>query len=144
MTSNIELDEKLRFLKSFIGVFPCDRIPSFHRLPASMIVNTDKHNERGEHWVAIYISDEKIGYYFDSYGLPPLNKEIEDYINANTTHWKYNQKGIQGLNSIKCGQFSVLFIILKTIGYTFNQITHLFTNNYNTNDVIIQRIYDSF
>lgn len=130
MTTSTELHNKLKFLKSFKGVYPCDRIPDYDALPVSMIINTDKHNENGEHWVAIYISEKKKGYYFDSYGIPPLNKEIEDYLNTNTANWKYNPRTIQGLDSYKCGQFCVLFVILKTIGYSFSQITHLFTSDF--------------
>ena len=143
MTSSQELYNKLKCLDSFIDVVPCDRIPNYSKLPASMIINTDKHNQKGEHWVGIYVSTKNIGYYFDSYGLPPINKEINDYLNRNTNGWKFNQRPIQGLDSNKCGQFSVLFIILKTIGYTLNQITNLFTENYKNNDIIVQKLFDA-
>ena len=143
MTSSEELKNKLKYLKTFKDVVPCDRIPKIDKLPISLIINTDKHNEQGEHWVALYISNKNIGYYFDSYGLPPLNKEIEDFLNNNTNAWKWNNQTIQGLNSTKCGQFSVLFILLKTIGFTFQQITNLFTNDYNKNDIIVQKLYDA-
>ena len=142
MTSSFELQNKLKFLKCFHGVFPCDRLPVIEKLPFAIIINTDKHNEPGEHWVAIYVSEYNIGYYFDSYGLQPINKEIEDYLNSNCLRWKYNMKCIQGLNSIKCGQFSVIFILLKHVGYTMNQITYLFTDNPKINDIIIQKLYD--
>ena len=142
MTSSFQLQNKLKFLPCFAGVFPCDRIPSIQHLPKAFIINTDKHDESGQHWVAIYISDDKNGYYFDSYGMPPINKEIQQFLNTNCTSWKYNTRCIQGLNSIKCGQFCVLFIILKAIGYTFNQITYLFTENYKLNDLFIQKIFD--
>ena len=142
MTSSEQLKNKLKNLDSFIDVVPCDRIPQLNKFPASLIINTDKHDEKGEHWVAIYISNRNIGYYFDSYGLPPLNREIEVFLNQYTNGWKYNSQTIQGLNSTKCGQFSVLFILLKTIGFTFQQITNLFTNDFYKNDIIVQKIFD--
>ena len=144
MTFANQLQNKLKFVPSFIGVYACDRIPELTSLPVSMIINTDKHNEKGEHWVAIYISEKKKGYYFDSYGMPPINGEIENFLNKHTMLWKYNHRTIQGINSIKCGQFSVLFVILKTLGFSFNKITHLFTNNYIINDFIVQKIFDLF
>ena len=144
MTSSNELRNKLKCLDSFLGVFPCDLLPELKNVPCSIIVNTDKHDQRGEHWVAIYINSKRIGYYFDSYGLQPLNSEIEDYLNSNTNGWKWFNHSIQGVDSIKCGQFSVLFILMKELGYTLNQITNLFTDNSKGNDFIAQQVFDYF
>ena len=143
MTTTTELKNKLRFLKSFKGVFPCDRIPNIESFPASMILNTDKHNEKGEHWVAIHINKDKFGIYFDSYGLKPINKEFLEYLNERTDNWTYNHTRIQGMNSKNCGMFCVLFILLKSIGYSLHEIIHLFTKNYEINDKIIEKIYNN-
>jgi len=46
-----------------------------------LIVNFDNHRQSGSHWVAIY-SDIGKGeiYYFDSYGTPPKDSRITDFI----------------------------------------------------------------
>ena len=41
--------------KSFLGFFPRDKLPRITTYPSSLIVNTDKHGEKGEHWLAIYV-----------------------------------------------------------------------------------------
>ena len=143
MTTTRELINKLKFLKSFIGVFPCDRIPNIENYPASIILNTDKHNEKGQHWVAIHISKDKFEIYFDSYGLKPLNKKFLEYLNERTNNWTYNNTMIQGVKSVNCGKFCVLFILLKSIGYNLQEIIHLFTKNYEINDKIIEKIYNN-
>ena len=141
MTTSAQLFNKLKFLKTFLGVFPLDRLPEIKSIPASLIINTDPHNEPGEHWVAVYISD--IGVYFDSYGFPPLNEEIKSFLDTNTTEWTYNTVMIQGYNSYTCGQHCVLFVLLMSIGYSLMDIIHLFTNNFKTNDKIVQKIFEN-
>ena len=36
------------------------------------IINTEKSNKSGEHWVAVIFNNNGKVLYFDSYGLPPL------------------------------------------------------------------------
>jgi len=76
MTTNLELDKKLLNVKEFLGTFSCDTIPKINNFPSSFIVNTQPSGKGGEHWVAIYINNERKGEYFDSYGFKPLNKEF--------------------------------------------------------------------
>jgi hypothetical protein len=53
----------------FLGVFPRDKVPRITKYPSSLIVNTDKQGERGEHWLAIYVDKYKNCEFFDSFGL---------------------------------------------------------------------------
>lgn len=69
-------------LKTFRGVFPCDRIPKTLRNGQSIIVNTDPHYLPGAHYVSFYRSRGKY-FYFDSLSLnlglsfPHLAKSLE-------------------------------------------------------------------
>ena len=36
-----------------------------------MVLNKDPADEPGEHWVAVYINEDRKGEYFDSYGMTP-------------------------------------------------------------------------
>ena len=44
---------------------------------SSCVVNTSNENEQGEHWVAVHISDQGHTEYFDSYGLPPIQRGVQ-------------------------------------------------------------------
>ena len=55
--------------KSFLGFFPRDKLPRITTYPSSLIVNTDKHNQKGEHWLAIYIGKNINCEFFDSFGF---------------------------------------------------------------------------
>jgi len=70
----------LKSNRIFRGVFARDQLEnvSLDRYPIAFVVNTDKSSGPGEHWVAIFIDQNGRGYYFDSYGRPPL-KEIDQF-----------------------------------------------------------------
>ena len=55
----------------FNGVYPCDMIPTPQTYPTAYIVNNKDSSDPGEHWVALYIKNSKLVYYFDSLALKP-------------------------------------------------------------------------
>ena len=64
------IEQILLSKKDFLGCFPLDKLPPFPtKFPKSMIVNTHKSNQPGEHWVALILT-KKDCFYFDSFGLP--------------------------------------------------------------------------
>ena len=141
MTTSLELKNKLKFLPSFMGVHPCDQLPDVTALPTSLIMNTQPHNQNGEHWVAIHINKEGSGIYFDSYGLEPLKNEFRDFLEKYTNRWKHNNIMLQGLNSITCGEYCVLFILCRSLNYSLSDMIGLFSKNKTTNDEILRKIY---
>jgi len=135
---------KCRQIDSFGGVFAADQLPqTLNKVPFSLIVNTHKSNMPGEHWVAIYINKNNFGEYFDSFGMAPYVDEIENFLHTVCKDgWTYNSTPIQGLSSIKCGQFCILFIWLRNLGFTMSQISNLFSKKDGaTNDKIIDEFY---
>ena len=73
------------FGDKFIGVFPSDRIPQMYN-NQMCILNLDKSNEPGSHWISIYSYNNKLIVY-DSFGrksskiiksLSGFNKNIID------------------------------------------------------------------
>ena len=66
--------------KDFLGCFPMDRLPPFPSVfPKSMIINTQKSSQPGEHWVALVLTEKKC-YYFDSFGWPIMEENILRYL----------------------------------------------------------------
>ena len=63
------------------GEFPMNQLPTLQR--GAYIINTDDHDESGEHWLALYF--DKDVEYFDSFGLYPLDSRLktclgDDYV----------------------------------------------------------------
>ena len=60
--------------KNFVEVFSSDDLPSDPpTLPCCLIANLSKRNQKGSHFIAMYINKKNQLYYFDSFGLlPPI------------------------------------------------------------------------
>lgn len=119
----------------FLGVFAADRLPTHlpPKRPLLLICNTDKHNEPGEHWVAIYIDEDMCGEYFDSYGLPPL-ATFENFLNRFSNSWIYNDCKIQSVISHFCGHYCIMYGVLRCLNYTMYDIVSIFTDDTALND----------
>jgi hypothetical protein len=118
-------------------------INNYNNYNYNYIINIDKKNGYGTHWVAIYQN-----IYFDSYSLKPPNV-IEDYF-KNGYHM--NDKQIQPLNnnSQYCGWLCLMFLNEmnknKNINITnymkFLYFLELFNyNNKNNNKKIIYKYF---
>lgn len=108
------------------GVFACDRIkkPS-DKKACAYILNTDPHYKKGYHWVAVYIDQlKKNGYYFDSYGLPPVRNEFVDFFRENCTNYTYNDVRVQDIKSNACGEFCLYFLIHMSYGWSPDDIIY--------------------
>ncbi len=127
-----------------LGVFPSDKIPTKVKGPCSMVVNTDPSTNPGSHWVAIFITQDCIAEYFDSYGQPPDVAEISSFLNKyNVGH--YNRKHIQGPFSSVCGHYCIYFVIQRWQNVHMADIVKKFSDDHDENDELItQWINDNY
>ena len=115
----------------FCGVFARDKLPQTVKYPTAMVWNTDPADEPGEHWVAVYINEDGVGEYFDSYGIqpPPCFKK---YLQRQCTHWVWNQIPLQDVWTSACGHFCVFYVIHCCRGLSMETITdYLFRIEHN-------------
>lgn len=127
-------------IKSYKGTFPCDMLPPKFSLPACFVVNTDVSTQPGEHWVAILISKNRHAEYFDSYGLPPINKHIVEFLHKNSSSITYNTVTLQDLNSSACGYYCILFLEFRAKNISYYEIINIFSKNTKSNDKIAVKI----
>lgn len=135
---------KLILKHNFEGVGPVDcffmlnkKIPKSDK-NLSFIINLSDCNEKGSHFVAIYVSSNKI-YYFDSYGLPPFSPEIKKFIKKNKINgrtFKYNSQLIQNKDSIFCGYYCIAFLMSFDLNMTRTSFNKIFKNE-NKNDTTV-------
>ena len=131
--------------KCFKGVFPCDQLPYNESLPLNIIVNTDPSYKPGQHWVAVSINRKSGGYYFVSFGLPPIVKEIFKFINTKAIlGWVYNKTQIQNIKSSTCGNYSVLFKIARCSNVKPSDFIKKFNQNTKYNDYIMKKVFKNF
>lgn len=115
-----------------IGVFPRDLIRYPPRGKCAFVFNTDPHTGRGQHWVAVYIDSKGVGHYFDSYGLPPMEKEFIHFLNTRCKRWVYNDERLQDNGSKACGQFCLYFLIHMSYGWSMDDVVDCLINNEDT------------
>lgn len=131
------------FLKNklFKGVFPCDALPSVtnYKLPFGLIVNTDPASEPGEHWLAIFVNENNHAEIFDSFGKPPDNRYIIDFIENNFNSSCYNTVRVQHDSSAKCGQFAIGYLKSRLNGFSSEEFISIFNrDNLLENDKFIE------
>ena len=78
----------------FVGVYATDTLPQIAlKKPFTMVLNSQTKNLPGEHWVAIWMVDEKYGSsaeFFNSFGLPTPRR---------CRKWLYQYQGAEWITS---------------------------------------------
>lgn len=118
------------------GVYSADKLPkAIKNLPTAFVANTDPSHKPGQHWIAVYISEDGNGEYFDSYGQPPHGyPEFVSFLRKNCTTWIYNSKRLQDYFSTVCGQYCLFYLLHRCRGWSLDTITGLFSNDRRDND----------
>ena len=107
------------------------------------VIDLDEYENTGTHWIALFIkSIEAI--YFDSFGIEHIPKEINKFINNDTTkstaepsslgrsaisRIKSNIFRIQAYDSIMCAYFCIEFINYMFKGKNLLDYSNLFSPN---------------
>ena len=104
-----------------VGVFARDRIRK-PGLPCAFVFNIDLHNKKGQHWVAVYIDKKSVGYYCDSYGLPPSHPEFINFLKKYCNISVYNDVRVQDDGYKACGQLCIFFLLHMSYGWDMDDI----------------------
>lgn len=143
--------ELIQFLKQdpeckkyFLCVFARDRLPKVQKLPSCFILNTDNHNEPGEHWLAMFFNIYNQAEFFDSYGLHPRVYGLEEYLNENSKSWTYNNKRFQSFYSNMCGEICLFYLFFKCRNFSLFNIQNMFTKDYEKNELLIKYFLKNF
>ena len=153
--TNIEINEYYKNEPRFDGVYSRNNLPNKTEKGA-YVINLDEYENMGTHWVALFVkpnymtesSSSEHTVYFDSFGIEHIPKEINKFINNDTTKSssleciKSNIFRIQAYHSIMCGYFCIEFINYMLKGKTLLDYANLFSpNNFKKNVRIIKRIF---
>ena len=143
--TNIEINEYYKNEPKFNGVYSRDNLPNKIKKGA-YVINLDEYENSGTDWVSLFVKT-KYTVYFDSFGVEHIPKEINKFINNDTTKSSSLERiiqafRIQAYNSIMCGYFCIEFINYMLKGKTLLDYTNLFSpNDFQKNDRIIKRIF---
>jgi hypothetical protein len=104
--------------QQFGGVFPSDRIPdSMARGTKYFIVNKDKHNQPGSHWIGVVVYRKRM-FFYDSFGrsVPMLVPELRQFQLQHGLSLSVPMRAIsapeQQIREENCGARSMAWLIL--------------------------------
>ena len=144
--TNIELNEYYKNEPRFNGVYSRISLPDKIKKGA-YVINLDEYENTGTHWIVLFVKTNE-AIYFYSFGIEHIPKEINKFINNDTTkssslkRIKSNIFRIQAYDSIMCGYFCIEFINYMLKGKALLDYTNLFSpNDFKKNDRVIKRIF---
>ena len=143
--SSKKIKKILNCSKSFVGCYASDQLEtlSISSFPVFLIVNTDEQNGDGLHWMALYISKRSIEL-FDSLGMihrKLLPRGILNFIHRFSVSRKFKcNRRIQPENSILCGFYCILFVMLRQLT-NYKSIKSKFSKNLAENDTILESFF---
>lgn len=120
----------------YLGTFPCDfyknitfskyKLKKYNYIAA--IINLDKNNQKGSHWVSLFIDNINCSIeYFDSLANSPNNciQKYLDYLKKIFPNYIYLQNTIQHqYKNSECGVYSIYFILNRLSGKSFHHLIH--------------------
>lgn len=119
---------------AFLGTFPMDHLPKqIPHLPLLFIINTNSSNLPGQHWKAIYVSENKEGEVFDSLAMP-VCLQLQQWMNKFTRKWKVSTLILQNPLSPSCGAYVLYFIMTRLNFDTLNACIARFSDNLLKNE----------
>lgn len=125
-------DEDCR--RAFSGIFSIDELPAkVTQVPFLMIVNTHTKNLPGEHWKAVYISNEGFAEVFDSLASP-VSTFLASWLNKHTRKWIPSEVTIQNPLAPTCGAFVLYFILLRLQHKNLKSLLKIFSSDLAVND----------
>lgn len=123
-----------------LGVIPYDYLPiePLRKLPSVVILNTHPSGMPGEHWLAIYINENSVGCFFDSFGNSPdyqgFPSEIKDFLNRNSKEVQHSIVQVQDFSSDTCGQHCLFFLYHMAKGFDYDYVLKMYSDDFIKND----------
>lgn len=122
------------FPSDFYKVFSFDWDTLFASSKSALVLNLDKHDEPGSHWVAVFVDNlHRTVELFDSTGVPPPReiKTIMKKIMRRATNYKYlENKIVHQKEDGECGVYAAYYVIQRILGRSFQDIsTHVISDS---------------
>jgi len=128
--------------KFYEGCFAADRIPKCVKFPTSMVVNLERSNEDGSHWIGLFTRSASQIFYFDSYGLQPEGL-VRKYMIENFEKITRNLKTFQSPFSSVCGHYCIFFIYFMSLNLKFEDVVRMLELS-DRPDLFVKNFISSF
>ena len=127
----------------FVGVYAADTLP-IKEYPGAYICNTDTSSEPGRHCFAFFSPRPGILESFDSFGWNPrtYSSHIRNWIDEDEL--KYSRSVFQTQDSVVCGNYCILFILLRSYQVSYDDIVSILTKNKTINDHFVHKFVNKY
>jgi hypothetical protein len=143
-----QIDQNLRHHPAtcnyFEGVFALNQLPTYYltNRPSLVVCNTAYSESPGEHWVCFFLGQNQVEY-FDSYGCPPSNQALNNFIALNGgDNTCFNTRCLQSVNAATCGKYVTTYLLYRSMGFTTAQYLNEFNVAMNS-DRTVRKLYES-
>ena len=124
--------QDLKLKKCFLGIFASDELAhldiSSHGRPCAIICNTDKRNQPGTHWLALFITDNSSLDFFCSYGTAPP-KFVMDFAKKNLCGpYRFSSYALQSPLSNTCGYWVFAWLRARAHGHDMSHFSSQFSH----------------
>ena len=127
--------------QAFLGVFAMDNLPEqIPHLPILLIINTQTSNLPGEHWKAVYISEDKYGEVFDSFALP-VSIRLLQWMNTFSWKWIRSSLTVQSPLSALCGVYTLYYVLTRLHIRNMRSLQQYFSKDLRKNDRLMTTFY---
>lgn len=136
--------EKSNKRKLFYRVCACDMLPKKVSYVHDwiIIVNLDESSRKGSHWVGIFLTRlTRTLFFFDSYGMQPNNKYINEFISTHAKNTFWNNRQLQSFYSYCCGEYCCMFAHTMAKGDVLACFMRQFNDKYHRNDEKVQSMF---
>ena len=141
-----ELNAILKNTPGYLGTYARDELNNLKisHYPTYIIVNLDKREESGSHWIAIAMFPKDV-YICDSLGAlmptPRFPTQLINFLYRVTFRRRLHiTRRLQADNSTNCGLYCIYFIQMM-VKNNFSDFLSKFCNNYYLNDLIIELLF---
>ena len=131
----------------FTDVLPSDRLPrEIRKGPRGYILNTDASDMPGSHWIAMYLTEDGKGEFWDSYGQAPgfYNQNFAQFLDKHCATFTWNRRILQAPSSDVCGQYTLFFALHRCRRIPMSTIANMFTDSKEWNDELVRDFIDKW
>ena len=127
---------------SFVGCFAADELSNLMvKSPCFLIVNLDKRNMVGSHWIAVGVFKNKLEIFdplgFDLFSWPKISCDLLHFLHKYSFSRKVLvSKRIQASKSQNCGLYCIYYVIRRRF-QSFKSLQSIFSSNFSLNDSIL-------
>ena len=127
---------------SFVGCFAADELSNLIlKSPSFIIVNLDKRNMTGSHWIAVGLFQNKLEIFdplgFDLFSWPKISCDLLHFLHKYSFSRKnLVSKRLQDNESQNCGLYCIYYVMRRKL-QSFKSLQSIFSSNCTLNDSIL-------